>query len=227
MRARLTPNTYNVAAHCPRCRSITSFENRHSVIFNEHTEQAQGAYSRVFYGLNLCAGCQLGGLATIADRGSTWQAVLVDFYPISISAVHVPEAVPGDVLAEFREAERCAAFGFNRAASALFRSALEKTLKANGYTKANDPGLRDLQKRIDAAAADGVITSARQRKAHEDVRSLGNDVLHEEWREVTDEEVESAHHYTQRVIEDFYDDRKSVEILLREKKRVVDLQGGS
>jgi hypothetical protein len=41
---------------------------------------------------------------------------------------------------------------------------LEKTLKANGYTKGNDAALKDLQKRIDAAAADGVITDAAERE---------------------------------------------------------------
>jgi hypothetical protein len=48
---------------------------------------------------------------------------------------------------------------------------------ANGYV--NGP-LRD---RIDEAAADGTITAARSRRAHEDIRVLGNDVLHEDWRE--------------------------------------------
>ena len=101
-----------------------------------------------------------------------------------------------------------------------FRSALEKTLKINGYVKSNDPGLRDLQKRIDAAAADGVITQARQKRAHDDVRALGNDVLHDDWREVSPEEVAAAHHYTQRTIEDFYDDRATVEAVLIAKGKL-------
>jgi hypothetical protein len=92
------------------------------------------------------------------------------------------------------------AFKAKRAASALFRSVLEKTLKTNGYTKGNDTSLKDLQKRIDAAATDGVITDARRKKAHEDIRALGNDVLHDDWREVTDAEVEDAHRYTQRIL---------------------------
>ncbi len=54
-----------------------------------------------------------------------------------------------------REAERCAAVGAWRAASAMLRSALEKTLKANGYTNGN------LAQKIDAAAVDGVIPAAR------------------------------------------------------------------
>ena len=128
----------------------------------------------------------------------------------------MPKNVPLDIKKEFREAELCASSGANRAASALFRSVLEKTLKANGYTKSNDRSLVDLQKRIDAAANDGIITAARQKKAHDDIRSLGNDVLHDDWREVTDDEVEDAHHYTQRILEDFYDDRATVESLLRQ-----------
>ncbi|HTD15917.1 MAG TPA: DUF4145 domain-containing protein [Chthoniobacterales bacterium] len=128
--------------------------------------------------------------------------------------------MPSDILTEFREAEKCASFGANRAASALFRSVLEKTLKANGYTKTTDPGLRDLQKRIDAAAADGVITDARRKKAHDDIRSLGNDVLHDDWRNVTDDEVQDAHRYTQRILEDLYDDRATVVAILTAKGRL-------
>lgn len=97
---------------------------------------------------------------------------------------------------------------------------MEKTLKANGYIKDNDPSLRDLQKRIDAAAADGVITEARRKKAHEDIRSLGNDVLHDDWRQVKDDEVENCRRYSQRILEDLYDDRATVEKLLVEKKRI-------
>jgi hypothetical protein len=61
----------------------------------------------------------------------------------------------------------------------LLRSTLEKTLKANGYTKGN------LKEKIEAAAADGVITAPRERRAHSEVRVLGNDVLHDEYRPVS------------------------------------------
>jgi uncharacterized protein DUF4145 len=132
----------------------------------------------------------------------------------------LPNLVPAEIQKEFREAEQCASFGANRAASALFPSVLEKTLKANGYTRSNDASLRDLQKRIDAAAADGVITDARRKKAHDDIRSLGNDVLHDDWREVTDEELEDAHRYTQRILEDLYDDRATVESILIAKGKL-------
>lgn len=45
-------------------------------------------------------------------------------------------------------------------------------------------------------------------------------MLHEEWREVTEDEFDQAHHYAQRILEDFYDDRPSVEALLIEKGRI-------
>src|SRR5262249_17995494 len=100
------------------------------------------------------------------------------------------------------------------AGSALLRSALEKTLKANGFNKGS------LQDKIDQAATDGAITEARSKRAHEDIRVLGNDVLHDAWRAVTEEEFELAHHYTQRILEDFYDDRPTVEALLTSKGRL-------
>jgi hypothetical protein len=123
--------------------------------------------------------------------------------------------VPQGVLNEFREAEVCLSAGAWRGAAALFRSALEKVLKANGYTKE-----RDLYQRIEAAASDGVITAARRQRAHDLVRTLGNDVLHDDWREVLPAEAEAAQHYVGRVIEDLYDDRASVETILRAALRI-------
>jgi uncharacterized membrane protein YebE (DUF533 family) len=139
---------------------------------------------------------------------------LVDFYPRSIAHAALPAGVPEGVTAEYREAERCAANGEYRAATAMVRSALEKVLKANGYTTG------PLAAKIDAAAADGVITASRRQRAHEDVRVLGNEVVHDEWREVGEPEVTSALHYTQRLIEDLYDDRASVDPILRAKNRI-------
>jgi hypothetical protein len=214
---------YSVSAHCPACEAITSFDQKSVGII----EYPGGRYAykgnnyiRVLFIFSQCARCGTGGLATVPDNGNVETAVLEDFYPFSIDTAPLPNGVPPDIQAEFREAERCASFGANRAASALFRSVLEKTLKANGYTKSSDPSLRDLQKRIDAASADGVIIDARRKRAHEDIRSLGNDVLHDDWREITDEEVESSHRYTQRILEDLYDDRITVEAILVAKKRI-------
>jgi Domain of unknown function (DUF4145) len=151
--------------------------------------------------------------------GNEAQATLEEFYPTSIDSAKIPAAVPAGIKAELREAELSASVGAWRGASALLRSTLEKTLKANGYAS-GDLERANLQKRIDAAAADGVITEARQKKAHSDIRVLGNDVLHDEWREVKQDEFEVAHHYTQRILEDFYDDRQTIESILKEKKRI-------
>ena len=175
---------------------------------------------RVLYVLCQCARCEGGALAVVPDNGNRPSAVLESFFPISGDALPLPTAVPHDIQAEFREAELCAAMKANRGASALFRSVLEKTLKVNGYTRGNDPTLKDLQKRIDAAAADGVITDARRKKAHDDIRSLGNDVLHDEWRAVADDEVADSHRYMQRILEDLYDDRATVEAILIAKNRL-------
>ena len=177
-------------------------------------------FTRVLYVLSQCARCGRGGFAAIPDSGNRPTAALESFFPICPDVFPLPASVPQDIQTEFREAELCAAFKTNRAASALFRSVLEKALKANGYTKGNDRSLTDLQKRIDAAAADGVITDARRKRAHEDIRALGNDVLHDDWREVSDDEVEDSHRYTQRILEDLYDDRPTVEAILKTKNRL-------
>ena len=156
----------------------------------------------------------------VPDNGTRVNAILECFYPVSADHLPLPNDVPPDIEAEFREAELCASFKANRASSALYRSVLEKTLKANGYVKGNDSSLTDLYKRIDAAASDGIITDARRKKAHDDIRALGNDVLHDDWRVVTDDEVEDAHHYTQRILEDLYADRPTVEAILISKGKL-------
>jgi hypothetical protein len=219
MNPQLGRTNYSVSAHCPTCKVLTSFDQKHMVTVNGPHLYNEKSFNRVHYILCQCARCERGALAVVPDNGNRPTAVLESFSPISVDALPLPPDVPTDIQKEFREAELCAAFKANRAASALFRSVLEKTLKANGYTKSNDPALRDLQKRIDAAAADGVITDARRKKAHDDIRSLGNDVLHEDWREITDDEVENSHRYTQRLLEDLYDDRATVQEILIAKNR--------
>ena len=220
MKPTLSKANYSVSVHCPDCQAITSFDQKTTVAVDGPHPYGGQTYRRVVYVLSQSARCGRGGLATVPDNGNIQTAVLESFFPISINTAPLPKAVPPDIQAEFQEAELCAAFGANRAASALFRSVLEKTLKANGYIKTNDPSLRDLQKRIDGAAADGVITDARRKRAHDDVRSLGNDVLHDDWREVTEDEVENAHRYTHRILEDLYDDRATVETILIAKNKL-------
>jgi hypothetical protein len=223
VKPQLSSTNYSVSAHCPSCKAITSFDQKHVVIVQRqrpYTYEGNN-FLRVLYILSQCARCERGGFAIVPDNGNRPNSVLEAFFPISVDALPLPEEVPADIEAEFREAELCAAFKAKRAASALFRSVLEKTLKANGYTKGNDASLKDLQKRIDAAATDGVITDARRKKAHADIRALGNDVLHDDWREVTDAEVEDSHRYTQRILEDLYDDRETVKAILIAKNKLT------
>ena len=114
------------------------------------------------------------------------EGVLVWMFPRAVHAAPLPDGVPDGIIREYREAEVCASVEAWRGASALLRSVLEKTLIASGYNNGS------LLKRIDQAAADGVITKPRARRAHDDIRVLGNDVLHDDWREVTEGEVELA-----------------------------------
>jgi hypothetical protein len=95
----------------------------------------------------------------------------------------------------------------------MLRSALERTLRANGYSK----GM--LKQKIDDAAADGVITESRKRQAHDNVRLLGNEVVHDEWRAVDADEYSDAYKYTHRVIEDFYESRVQVLAQLKARQR--------
>jgi hypothetical protein len=212
-----------ITAYCPDCGSLSSFEAIHHGSFygrverTVQTEYDGVVYLKTTYLLLRCANCGRGGFATIAGSATGEGGPpprVVGFSPLTVQPAPVPEAAPADIRAELREAERCAAVGGWRAASALLRSALEKTLKANGYTKGS------LADKIDEAASDGVITSARKQRAHDEVRVLGNDVLHDAWRPVDETEYDLAHLYTQRVVEDFYDHRVEVEAVLKKNGRL-------
>jgi hypothetical protein len=212
----------NVKAVCPDCGSVTTFEKNdvsrqfgYVIVDREHQFDGKN-YSRIIYELLRCASCGRAGLSKVHCNNDPKTGQLESFYPHSILKADIPENSPIDIISEFREAELCASSGAWRAASAMFRSTLEKILKKNGYIK------RNLIENINDAAVDGVITAARQKRANDDIRVLGNNVLHDEWRKVGAEEVFSSHHYVQRIIEDFYDDRATIEDLLRTKSRAFE-----
>jgi hypothetical protein len=233
MKARYNWQENNVLARCPDCAAVTSFDTKgHSnaslgaVIVNRSHQYEGHSYSRILWQFFRCNVCSRGAVGQIHDRGGAQTAVLGDFLPVAIDNAQLPPSVPEDIVKEFRESELDASNGAYRSASAMLRSVLEKTLKKNGYDEVQIQGAQGNSKkssrlidRIDAAAQDGVITETRQRRAHENIRVLGNDVLHDEWREVKEEEYEDAHKYTQRILEDFYDDRPTVEARLTAKGR--------
>jgi|SRR3990170_7295749 len=213
----------NITADCPACGVPTSFEWRNpssntefgSVVV-ERTHKYNGrSFLRLIHKLYRCAVCARPGVGTFHfDNSFVKDGVLATFWPTTVVPTALPSDVPPGVVNEYREAELCMSVGAWRAAAALFRSAIEKVLKTNGYEAE-----RDLFQRIEAAAKDGVITAARRQRAHDLVRTLGNDVLHDEWREVTQAEAEAAQHYVGRVIEDLYDDRATVEKTLSAANR--------
>ena len=214
-------NHYSVRAQCPDCGGALSiFDHKvqgkdlGAIVVDTRHPYDGSSFTRILWRLLRCSGCGRAGLAKFHDSGSSATSVLESFHPRALPNASIPAVVPEGVLNEYREAELCASAEAWRAASALLRSTLEKTLNANGYTKGT------LQQKIDDAAADGVITSARKQKAHDDIRVLGNEVVHDDWRPVSEDEVVSALHYAQRVLEDLYDDRPSVEAVLKAKGRL-------
>jgi hypothetical protein len=211
----------HVKADCPDCGMPTTFEfvkngaEHGSIIVNSGYNHQGTPYSRIIYKLLRCAVCERAGVAKVAVNNEyATGSALVWFWPTSQLVAKLPTGIPEGVSKEYREAEICMSVEAWRGAAALLRSALEKTLMANGYDES------DLYKKIEAAGIDGVITSARRQRAHDLVRTLGNDVLHDEWRDVTQQEAEDAHHYVGRVIEDLYDDRTAVEKVLVAKSRL-------
>jgi hypothetical protein len=227
--AELNSDHGTVVSRCPGCDgSKSTFEwkyNGHElggIIERVRDPGGRREHPYRSYRLFRCAGCGIGGLGSVRFAGvggyPGQYPFLEWFTPEVKERMPLPERTPNDLVAEFREAEKCLENECYRAAAGLFRSVLDKTLLANGYK----PKRERLVDEIDAAANDGVIAEARRKRAHQDIRVLGNDVLHDKWREIKEEDVEPAHKYSQRILEDFYDDRDSVLTQLREKKRVPD-----
>jgi hypothetical protein len=219
----------SIRVRCPGCEgSLSSYEwhtgnKEHGAVRSRTHRSARFGDSAIEYRLFRCAGCGRGGLGVFnVDAGNTYPVAVTDlrsFYPEVVQRLALPVSVPAGIAAEFREGESCLDAKCYRAAAGMFRSVLDKTMRANGYKlKAGT----NLEQQIDMAAADGVITAARKKRAHDEIRVLGNDVLHEEWRKIKAEDVELARHYAQRILEDLYDDRTSVLALLRAANRVAD-----
>jgi hypothetical protein len=232
-------NGGSVLARCPNCNgSMSTFEwgaytgpthrgggqqiGEYGTLRQRHGEPG-GQWHDVVFKLFRCAGCGAGGIGAIKMRNGSEANYpagiesLLWFYPEARERLKLPAAVPDGIRNEFLEAEKCLENNCFRAAAGLFRSVLDKTMRANGYKKVGD-----LWKQIETAGDDGVITGSRKKRAHEDIRVLGNDVLHDEWEPIPEDAVEAAHHYAQRILEDFYDDRPTTLTLLRAKGRVPD-----
>lgn len=200
----------NVRANCPNCNgAVSTFEVRYNgKEFGYVAEQKLPIYR-----LMRCAGCGRGGVATIRHTQG-YKDHLLEFYPMCIEIADIPRDVPEAVSKELREAELCMSVKANRAASALLRSCLEKALKDTGYSKKGTT----LEDKINEAAKDRVLTDSRKQRAHDNIRDLGNDVVHDEWRQIDSAEVESSRHYVVRVLEDLYDDRPRVLALVKNKE---------
>lgn len=217
--AKLNEKAGSIVAHCPGCDGgLSTFEwvvdGREIGALERQVQDPYWNNCTASYRLFRCAGCGCGAYGSIRYEGrepypGSYNR-LVAFFPEAKSRLTVPAAVPDGIRREFVEAQRCLEVNCYRAAAGLFRSVLDKTLRANGYK----PKKESLKDQIDQACEDGVITQARKNRAHEEVRVLGNDVLHDDWHQIPEEDVLAARHYCQRVLEDFYDDRAEVEKLL-------------
>lgn len=215
MKPRFNGGT-GIVAICPDCATQSTFDQNFEGTFGKtgfvaknETHQYQGdVFNRTLYVLYRCSGCGRGALGTLHDNGSSKGAVIEDFIPYAAPVESLPSNTPTDIREEYKEAVRCFNAGAFRACSAMARSTLEKILIANGYTT----GV--LAKKINEASTDGTITASRKQQAHDDLRTLGNDVLHEPWKTVSEEDATAALHYAQRILEDFYDSRKEVEAVL-------------
>jgi len=223
--AQLNEKEGSIVARCPGCNGglstfIWGIEGREFGAITDRTKDRHWDDCYITYRLFRCGGCGRGALGVVKYGGDIKYPGsynrLITFFPEAKQRLNLPNSVPTGIKNEFREAEKCLENNCFRAAAGLFRSVLDKVMRANGYNTKLEP---NLYKQIEAMAEDGVITQARKKRAHDEIRVLGNDVLHDNWQEIPEEDVEAARHYCQRILEDLYDDRDSVLEQLREAGR--------
>lgn len=216
----------SIVASCPGCMGGNStfewkVDGKELGAIEQKIQDHHWSDCTISYRLFKCAGCGRGALGVIKFGGHYQYpgnySRLKSFYPKTYNTISLPKNIPQGIAKEFKEAEKCLGNDCFRAASGLFRSVLDKTLRENGYKTNNE----NLYTQIENAAKDGVITEARKKRAHDEIRVLGNDVLHDDWKEISKEDAEAARHYCQRILEDFYDDRNSVEVLLLKANRIL------
>lgn len=226
---RLLSNT-SVGALCPYCLARTSFKivagnsngapqlyKAEAVAVNSTSNIRKNIAKSIAFMFLACEICGQGALAEVfsdANARPVKALGILNFYPAQGPVYSLPENLPDGIIKEFREAEVCAGAGAWRAGTAMLRSALEKTLKANGYTNMS------LHRAIDKAHEESMITKARATQVHRDVRTLGNEVVHDDWKEVLSADFYVAWEFAGRLIEDFYGDRDSVLLSLIELGRL-------
>lgn len=209
----------NIQACCPHCSgALTNFEwSAKEKSYGSVT--VAGSPETTCYRLYRCVGCGSGAMAVVRYTGSTWPGdtrQIVAFHSETRERMKLPRDLPQALTNEFREAEKCLDAGCRRAALGVLRSLIVKTLRANGYYLGRDV---PLYRQVEAAADDGVITRVRRSKAR---RLLGTDVTDDEWHEPPYADVEALRRYAQQLLEDLYDDRPAVALLLREAGRIAD-----
>lgn len=225
--ASLNKNEGTIIARCPGCDGAKStFEWSHKgKELGAITKQVDDRYWHrclLDFRLFRCAGCGIGALGVIKyGGGNRYPGLnnrLLRFIPEVNKCLPLPPRAPKEIVAEFREAERCLDINCFRAAAGMFRSVLEKTMRANGYNTTRE---KRLVQQIDGAAKDGVITLARKKRLRAELRVIGNEILPDDPDKVTEQDIELARRYCQRILEDFYDDRESVLTLLRDAGRIT------
>ncbi len=225
--ATMNKNEGTIIARCPGCdgaRSTFEWIHKGSELgaITKRVDDRNWRECMLDFRLFRCAGCGIGALGVIKyDGGDRYPGLknrLLRFVPEAKTRLPLPHRAPREIVAEFREAERCLEINCLRAAAGMFHSVLVKTMRANGYGSTKEKHLRQ---QIDSAAKDGVITLARKKRLHADLHAIGCDLAQKEPGKLTEIELELARRSCQRVLEDFYDDRESVFSLLRDAGRIV------
>ena len=178
---------------CPRCKS----KNSSFTVVSAHQHQAPYTWSVHM----ICGSCSNGVVANVSDHGTRVSPInhnydltladkhghrysVIDFFP-EVQAPEVPQHLPEGVAKKFREG--CEIIETSPdAAVGMFRKSLEIGLK----DLSPEIEAWKLEKRIEAMANKGLLTSDLKDWAHE-LRLDGNDALHESVDKTKEEAIQT------------------------------------
>ena len=148
--AQINEDEGTIVARCPNCAgALSSFTwyGEHGE-FGSITKPFKDRYwsdCQISYRLFQCGGCGMGALGVIKFGGDYKYPGkynrLLRFTPEARKRLELPTSVPEGIQREFIEAERCMENDCFRAAAGLFRSVLDKTMRANGYKTKQESNL--------------------------------------------------------------------------------------
>nr|AQS33895.1 hypothetical protein [uncultured archaeon] len=145
---------------------------------------------KAYWSIGECPSCNECVIIKIIDEK------IVHIFPNPLPSL-TDERIPLNIKNDIQEAKLCFSVGAFRACAAMCRRAIQQACIKEGAAKA------DLDKQIDDLKAKGIITEQISKWAHS-CRFLGNDAVHPEHPEVTENDAKNVLNLAEQLMNILY-----------------------